>query len=151
MVRDKAGQKKMGDKEEEGNNWIRTSLDVDMYSFSVWKYIQMPNLFVLPLPIQDPQHGPIWVWFCFQTGSHYVFANLEQDPASISQLLGVQALTSIPGWTCFILCETRACFVLQVGHKLQSLPQSPGDKGGGVAAARCCCGYSRCECSLCGI
>lgn len=137
--------------EEERNNWILANLDVDMFSFGVWMCTQMPKISVLPSPMWPPM-CPVGCGVCFQTGVPLCVSGQPWTPASFSQLLGLQALTSIPSRTCLVCVRqglslycrlattSRACFSVQV------------TKGGSeVAAARCHCWHSSCECSLLGL
>lgn len=78
---------------------------------------------LIHLFLSRPQSGLVWVLvFCFQTGSHYVSeASLEFCPASISQLLGLWACTTMLGFISFCLRQgllalySRACLSLWGG------------------------------------
>lgn len=91
-----------------------------IYSFSVWKYIQMCKFAYSTFSCPDPSKWPcVGFGVLFSNGSHYVSeASLEFCPASISQLLGLWVCTTMLGFISFCLRQGR------VGFVLQSLPQS---------------------------
>lgn len=75
---------------------------------------------------------PCWVWCLFSDGGPIMCFWPALNPCFLFPTAGTAGADLHTQPNLFSLCETRALFVLQVGHNLQSLLQCPGDKGGGV-------------------